>query len=223
MQQIDIHTHQISDEGNIQILNVFAQDLSSFSSGFLFSSGLHPWHIGKVNPEECFEALELAAMQENMLALGECGMDRSIPTDFALQKMYFKEQIHIAEKYHKPLIIHCVRAYSDLMKFKKESKSDIPWIIHAYRGNQETTLSLIKHGFYFSVGEQLLKDESKHPILRIIPVERLFLETDNREISIKKIYLLAAQILKIDEEVLTEAIFNNFKTLFGDDKLVAKN
>src|SRR5665648_61181 len=162
-------------------------------------------------------------MQENMLALGECGMDRSIPTDFALQKMYFKEQIHIAEKYHKPLIIHCVRAYSDLMKFKKESKSDIPWIIHAYRGNQETTLSLIKHGFYFSVGEQLLKDESKHPILRIIPVERLFLETDNREISIKKIYLLAAQILKIDEEVLTEAIFNNFKTLFGDDKLVAKN
>ena len=221
MKQIDLHTHQIKKEENIiQIMNIFAQDLPQTEPDYFFSAGLHPWHIGKVNPDECFQAIEQSINQKNMLAVGECGLDRSISTDFALQKFYFKEQIQIAEKYNKSLIIHCVRASSDLLNLKKETKSNVPWIIHGYHDNQESTINLIKHGFYFSVGEQLLKDKAKHGVLRTIPRERLFLETDDREISIGQIYLLAAQILEIDEKLLTEAIFNNFKTLLGNEKLV---
>src|SRR5450830_1341777 len=114
MQLIDIHTHRIRNDGNIQVLNIFAQELSLAEPDFLFSAGLHPWHIGKVNPEECFEAIERATEQKHMLAIGECGLDRSISTDFAIQEHCFREQIRIAEKNHKPLIIHCVRAYTDL-------------------------------------------------------------------------------------------------------------
>lgn len=223
MQYIDFHTHQTKQNRNIQIRNIFAQNLRHSTPEFLFSAGLHPWHIGKVNPGECFIAMESSAMQVNMLAIGECGLDRSISTDFALQEKYFFEQIKIAEEHCKPLIIHCVRAYSDLLRIKKEMKSDIPWIIHGYRANLETTLNLLSRGFYFSVGEKLLKDVAKQDILKTIPLERLFLETDDSEIPIQKIYLFAAQILKIDEELLAEAIHNNFKTLFGDDKLAAKN
>lgn len=222
MQLIDIHTHRIRNDGNIQVLNIFAQELSLAEPDFLFSAGLHPWHIGKVNPEECFEAIERATEQKNMLAIGECGLDRSISTGFAIQEHCFREQIKIAEKYHKPLIIHCVRAYSDLQKLKKETKSDLPWIIHGYKGNQETTQSMIRHGFYFSVGESLLKDNLKQNIFQMIPIERLFLETDDSEITVRDIYQFAAQMLKIDEKMLTESIFNNFKTLFGDCHLVFK-
>jgi len=182
---------------------------------FLFSAGLHPWHIEKVNPEECFEAIERASDLENMLAVGECGLDRSISTDFSLQEHCFKKQIQIAVNKNKPLIIHCVRAYSDLEKLKKETKSDIPWIIHGYQGNLETTQSLIRHGFYFSVGESLLKNDSRQKILRLIPLERLFLETDDRDLSIQQVYLMAAQMLILDERILGKVIFNNFRTLFG--------
>ena len=216
MQLIDIHTHKIKNDENIQVLNIFAQDLKISKPDFLFSAGLHPWHIEKVNPEECFEAIERAAEQKNMLAVGECGLDRSILTGFAIQEHCFREQIQIAENHHKPLIIHCVRAYSDLQKLKKETKSDLPWIIHGYHGNLETTQSLIRHGFYFSVGESLLKDDSKQNVFKTIPIERLFLETDDRDISIQQVYLQAAKFLKIDEKMLTGAIFSNFKTLFGD-------
>ena len=135
------------------------------------------------------------------------------------QEWCFKQQVKIADKHRKSLIIHCVRAYSDLQKHKKESKSGLPWIIHGYYGNLETTLSLIKHNFYFSVGEQLLKDELKHTIFRSIPFDRLFLETDDREISIAEIYYLAAHILKIDEIKLAQIVINNFKAIFGEDKL----
>jgi len=219
MQLINLHTHQTFETGSTQILNVFAQDLSPDEPNFLFSAGLHPWHIGKVNLEECFESIDRAAAQKNMLAVGECGLDRSVLVDFALQEWCFKRQILIANNHRKPLIIHCVRAYSDLMKLKKESKSGLPWIIHGYRGNWETTSSLNKHDFYFSVGEQLLKDKSKHDIFRSIPIERLFLETDDRKISIDEIYSLATQILKIDENELSRIIASNFKTIFGEDHL----
>jgi TatD DNase family protein len=105
------------------------------------------------------------------------------------------------------------------MKLKKESKSAIPWILHAYQGNQETTLNLIRNGFYFSVGETFLKNEKKHDILRAIPASRLFLETDDLEISIQQIYSIASQLLGCEEELLTETICNNFKTVFGDVSL----
>lgn len=219
MQLIDLHTHRINETVNTQILNVFAQDLLLDGTDFLFSAGLHPWHIGKVNPEECFQAIDRTATQKNMLAIGECGLDLSIKTDFSLQEQCFKQQIIIAEKHDKPLIIHCVRAYSDLMKYKKTSKSGLPWIIHGYQGNLETTLSLIKHEFYFSVGEQLLKDESKHAIFRSIPIERLFLETDESELPIAQIYSMAAQVLGFDENELIQIIANNFTSVFGSEHL----
>ncbi|MBA4410809.1 MAG: hypothetical protein C0397_15460 [Odoribacter sp.] len=221
--KINLHTHQIVNGGQIQVLNVFAQDLPLNEKKQLFSTGLHPWHIGKVNPEACFQAIELAAKQKNMLAIGECGLDRSISTEFLLQVSHFKKQIEIAEKYQKPLIIHCVRAYSDLMQLKKETKSNVPWLIHGYNGNLETTKNLVRHGFYFSAGEKLLSNESKHAVFLAIPTDRLFLETDDREISIESVYFLAIQVLKIDLNKLAKMIFNNFKILFGDDRLALNN
>jgi len=217
MQAINLHTHRANRNGNIQVLNVFAQDLPIDDPDYFFSTGLHPWHIVTANLEECFRAIDQAAMQKDMLAVGECGLDRLINADFALQEWCFKQQIQIAEKHGKPLIIHCVRAYSDILKQKKESKSGLPWIIHGYRGNLQTTLSLIKQNFYFSVGEQLLKDKAKHDIFRSIPIDRLFLETDDHEILISEIYSMATQILNIDKNELDQILVSNFKTVFGKD------
>lgn len=223
MQYIDIHTHQSPKAKEIQIRNIFAQDLPVPDTGYFYSAGLHPWHIGQVNAEECFQKLEREIRQKNMIAIGECGLDRSITTDFAIQEKYFIQQAILAEINSKPLIIHSVRAYSDLLKIKKELKPDIPWILHGYLANLETTHSLISHGFYFSAGLKLLSNPAKSDILRIIPAERLFLETDDSGISIQKFYLFASQIRLMEEELLADTILNNFKLLFGNDKLAAKD
>jgi TatD DNase family protein len=220
MHEIDIHTHHLKSEGYIQILNTFAQDLPFSGDDGFFSTGIHPWHLGKVNPEECLYLIELASVQKNMLSVGECGLDRSVAVDFATQELYFRKQIEIAEKYSKPLIIHCVRAYPEIMKLKKEYKSSVPWIIHGFQGNQQTTLQLIRHDFYFSVGEPLLTSHLKSEILNIVPTNRLFLETDDGETPIREVYLLASQILKVGEETLRDIILENFKHVFGHDNSV---
>jgi TatD DNase family protein len=217
MVEIDLHTHRLKSGSSIQILNTFAQDLPLPEDENFYSVGLHPWHLGLVNPEECLQSIDQTMGQINVLAIGECGLDRSVAIDFAVQEKYFRKQIEMAEKYSKPLIIHCVRAFPELMKLKKEYKSTIPWIIHGYHGNRATTLQLIRHHFYFSVGESLLADQQKQEIIRLLPPDRLFLETDNRETTISAIYSLASQGLNIDDETLSNIILDNFKRLFGNE------
>lgn len=219
MHEIDIHTHQVKSEVPTRILNIFAQDLTFLNDKSYYSAGLHPWHIGLVDPEKCLESIEQTVCQKNMLAVGECGLDRLVSVDFAMQKFYFRKQIEIAQKHSKPLIIHCVRAFPELMKIKKETRSDIPWIIHGFHGNQQTALQLMRHNFYFSVGEKLLSDQRKKDILKLLPADRLFLETDDGNTSISGIYSLAAQILNISHENLIDIVLENFKHLFGFEKL----
>ena len=216
MVEIDIHTHRLKSEPSIQILNTFAQDLPLPDNENLYSAGLHPWHIGLVNSEVCLHFMELAISNKNMVAIGECGLDRSVMTDFAMQEWYFRKQIELAEKHSKPLIIHCVRAFPEIIKLKKEFKSSVPWIIHGFQANRVTTLQLISHNFYFSVGESLLTNQQKIEILPLIPTDHLFLETDDRTISIRSVYALASQILNISEEMLSDIILANFKRLFGN-------
>lgn len=216
MREIDFHTHRFKSNVFIQILNVFAQDLPVPDDGNFYSTGLHPWHIGLGNGDKGLHSIELAATHKNMLAVGECGLDRSIATDFTVQEHYFRQQIAIAEKHSKPLVVHCVRAFPELMKLKKETKSSVPWIIHGFRGNGETARQLIGQDFYFSIGQTLLNDSLKKEILSLFPTRRLFFETDDGPTPIIKIYTLASQILNTDTEELRGIIFENFSRLFGD-------
>ena len=215
MVEIDLHTHQHKSDSSIQILNIFAQDLPLPEDEYLYSAGLHPWHLGLVNREACLEAMDQAMDNKNLVAIGECGLDRSIATDFAVQEWYFRKQIELAEKHSKPLIIHNVRAFPELIHLKKEFKSNIPWIIHGFQANQPITLQLIRHNFYFSVGESLLTTLQKKEILTVIPLDHLFLESDDRDVSISTIYKLASQILNLREEMLRDIILTNFKQIFG--------
>lgn len=214
MQHIDLHTHQIKAGPALQLLNVFAQDLPLSVDANHYSVGLHPWHLEKVNAEECMLLMEQAMDQKNILAIGECGLDRAVASDLSLQEKYFIQQAELAQRHSKPLIIHCVRAFPELMKLKKELKSTVPWIIHGYQGNEETTRALIKHDFHFSVGEGLLIHPKKSNVLSLIPSDHLFLETDDRESSITTIYSLASKLLNTEEQTLQAIINENFKRLF---------
>ena len=216
MQKIDLHTHRHKSDSFIQILNTFAQNLPLPDDQNSYSAGLHPWHLGLVNPDECLHSIDKAMSKKNVVALGECGLDRFTTTDFATQEWYFRKQIEIAQKHSKPLIIHCVRAFPELIRLKKEFKTTIPWIIHGYHANRPTTIQLIRHNFYFSVGESLLTYDLKKEIVPLIPFDHLFLETDDREITISQIYSQAVQLLEIDEKNLSVCILENFKRLFGN-------
>lgn len=213
MKYIDIHTHSQKNEKALEVKNLFAQDPWEAAPGLFYSMGIHPWHIGNLNLEDCFQRITDSTTNKNMLFVGECGIDRSIELDFAIQEECFKRQVQIAESFGKPLIIHCVRAYSDLIRIKKESKSSIPWVIHGYNGNLDVTLSLVKHEFYFSIGDRFLKNPKKRDCLKHIPTDRIFFETDESQTSIEEIYQLAALVVEKDKNELLSMIWDNFRRI----------
>ena len=150
-------------------------------------------------------------------AIGECGLDRACDSDFELQREVFIKQIELSEQYHKPLIIHAVRSYPDIIAIRKETKSNQPWIIHGFNGNEHSAEQLLRHdGIYLSLGDVLFKNEKRaERLLDIIPSDRLFLETDVAERSIVEVYEKASLLSGVATDILRKDIFDNFVKIFG--------
>lgn len=219
---LNIHTHHPSTENDtLSIIN--AQTASGWMDMAVgkFSVGLHPWYIKPESIDEDFARLEKLARQPNVLAIGECGLDRLIALDLRFQEEVFIRQIRLAESLEKPVIIHCVKAFSELIALKKKVKPSIPMIVHGFNNNAQIAEELIKHQFYLSFGTAILNSESNaSKIISTIPIQQLFLETDDKNCFISTIFAHASTYLTEPVEVLQEQILQNFKRVVSADSSV---
>lgn len=215
MKLINIHTHHPLNSDEIQLVNCqLPKELPSLESS-IYSIGLHPWDLENIDVDNLFSIMLKWAQQKNVIAIGECGIDRFINTSIELQEKLFIRQVELAEELNKPLIIHAVKSYPDIIRIKKDRKKKIPWILHGYNGNQQTTEQLKAHDFYFSIGPQLLKSPEKLlKSIELIPIENLFFETDDSHEFIKTIYIFAAEKLGLSIEELKTQIYSNYKRVF---------
>lgn len=204
----NLHTHSASTElGVTEVVNLRWTD--EVPSEGVFSLGLHPWEIEEA-PADWELLLEDRLRNEQVVALGECGVDKNTAADMQLQEMLFAKQIGLSERYNRPVIIHCVKAWSELMNLKKTLKPTMRWVVHGFRGNEQLADQLLKHGFYLSFGLYYQPESLK----RSFP-SRFLLETDDREVSISQIYKQAAKDLEVSEAVLSDAVTRNFNAFFS--------
>ncbi len=137
--------------------------------------------------------------------MGECGLDKLCNVPFERQQDVFARQIEISDKAGKPLLIHCVKAFDELILMRKTYSPQPPWIIHGFRGKPQQVEQLLGKGFYFSFGTRF-----NEASLRQVPLERLFLETDDTDCNIRFVYERIARTLDISEETLIRQIERNF-------------
>lgn len=221
---INIHTHSQNSSGNILSIQNFSSDEMDFQSPPQkpLSTALHPWNISENNIYS-----ELAQIRhyffryknnEKLYAVGECGLDRLRGPSIDMQIEVFKKHLEIAESTNKPLIIHCVKAYPELIYLKKNIKSKIPWIIHGFQGNLQLMQSLLKHDFFISFGDAVTRKNKKklHHAFKNCPENRFFLENDVSNIPIQKIYKSAARIKQLNEKNIIEMLYKNFRKCFID-------
>ena len=216
MEYIDVHTHSRRKNG-IFVQNIFAQELTDHFKPEVFCSiGFHPWHIEQFPAEKMMNALQTHAGNRLVLAIGECGLDKNIQTALWIQEKVFLAQLEIAESVGKPVIIHCVRAYTEIIKLRKSLKWTVPWLFHWFNSSYEVATDLIESGCYLSFGRSLLKPDGKNAgVFAKLPVDRLFLETDDANVSVEELYQKAAQIKEISKDELRRSIRMNFTRLFG--------
>lgn len=212
MKFINLHTHNVSSaKNNLEIINY---DFNLKIVSDFFSIGIHPWFLKNDNYTQQLEKIKRTLGQKNCLALGECGLDKNIEVDFEFQKLVFIKQLEINKQFNKPTIIHCVKSFQEIILIKKAYC--FPFIIHGFNKKLELAEQLIDNRFYLSFGKSLLEKESLQHTFKNLPLENLFLETDDSKNTIEEIYKKAAEIKEIPLENLILALESNFKKIFNE-------
>jgi TatD DNase family protein len=211
---INIHTHSQTFDAQLELVNLFLQQNDRVK---YYSYGIHPWHVDG-DYADALEHLKEISQEKGCLAIGECGLDKNCEVDFALQEKVFAAQVKLANKLKKPLIIHCVKAFNELINCLNHNDNKVPVIIHGFNNNENIARILTEEGYYFSFGKALLGYESNAAkAIKVIGRKRFFLETDDKDLSIKYVYLKAGELLGVNDEIIQIQMEENFKNVFNFD------
>ena len=197
----NFHTYHIDQEPCL--LNVDVSDLlPSYPEQVKLSVGLHPWKVN-ANWQQAMDSLRKAAQRKDVWAIGECGLDKAKGEALSLQMEAFRAQILLAEEVQKPLVIHCVRAFDELLMLrreletacKKEGREPQPWVIHGFRGKPEQAKQMMTKGMLLSFGHQYNVETLRSVFISSRP---FYLETDDLHFSVRQIYEQVAHHLDVD-------------------------
>lgn len=199
---IDSHTHNIHTSNPFSIINLPVNEVESVLSKLkhhYFSIGVHPWNVHTTDPS-ILDVFEQLLSDRRIRAVGECGFDRNAKASFKEQGYFFERQVALSEKYERPLIIHCVAAYNEIIRLRNKFKPAQKWMIHGFRGKPELAKQLLNAGFILSFGEKF------NPATVIqTPLEKLCVETDDSLYPIEEIYKKIATLKNCRQEELNAA------------------
>lgn len=213
---INIHTHFSSSPDNmVSVVQSNPEDVLN-SSG-LYSSGIHPWDTNRLSESDLemfmanltmlFDRPEFASKRP--FAIGECGLDKLRGASMDYQIYWFKKQIELSEIVRKPLLIHCVKAWDELLLLHKQIHPHMPWIIHGFRGKPQLAGQLLsKTNIFLSFGVNFNTET-----LLITPLSKLFIETDDIEYDLQSLYYTVANERNIPLNELISQIECNFVSL----------
>ncbi|MBC7428962.1 MAG: TatD family hydrolase [Bacteriovorax sp.] len=177
---------------------------------------VHPWELKNPFDKKAFDERweKIKISNEPVYAIGECGLDRVHESiaDIEDQKYVLNRHFEMASERNLPIILHTVRAFSDLLEMLKKNKFHNPIMLHAYGGNEHEMHELLKYPVYFSFGKRLFNTDK---MLLVTPPDRLLLETgDQDEFTIDDIYKKTSASLGMNQSALEIQLEKNFLTFF---------
>lgn len=215
---IDIHIHDGKpSEGIFMLESLMAHEgrLPENIPGIAYTYGIHPWFLDEGNQLKMMDTVKELITDPLIIAVGEAGLDKLRGPSKELQIRVFEEQINISEESRKPLIIHCVRSWDDLLAVHKKKKTGMPWMIHGFRGSMELARQLISKGMYLSIWFEFVLRPESAPLLKSLPRDKIFLETDGADVDIRNIYEKVSGDLDIAVEELKDIILGNYYKFFN--------
>lgn len=213
MKYFNLHTHQYSNQPDVlELVNQYPQEFDPKIP--FYSIGIHPLFIDENRLERDLFIVDEKLSLAECLAVGECGLDKRSQTLFELQQTVFEKQLVMAEKHQKPVVIHCVAAFQELIEIKKRLKISVPMIIHGFSKKVELAKQLIDNGFYLSFGKNLLRNPELKSVFLSIPNNIFLLETDTIEDGIQEVYVLAAKYKELELIELQAIVNKNYTTIF---------
>ncbi len=173
MEISDIHTHVLPMVPGSALVNIGCGPLPQVH-GHYFSAGLHPWEVTG-SDEESFRIIDSLLSRSDVIAVGECGFDALRGTSVEKQERAFIRQFELSESHSIPMILHIVREFDRVIRFKKMLKPSQKWLIHGFRGGPEQAGQLLGCGFCLSFGLTAREDT-----IRAVPEKNIMAETDGK-------------------------------------------
>ena len=219
---LDIHTHRHPGKWDGQSIISLSVGEEGFTcspllrkeSDIPISIGLHPWHVDGGWKGQALDNLIPWLSLPQVAAIGEAGIDRLRGGDTTDQLVAFEYQAQLAKEAGKPLIVHCVKAFDEVIHLHKRAFKHEAWVIHGFRGKPEQAHQLLREGFYLSFGEHY-HDEA----LRLCPTDHLLIESDESTIDIETLYARAATLRDTGVEELKKEVNKNIKFLLKKNNI----
>lgn len=145
--------------------------------------GIHPLRSGEFR-EPLLDRLQKLAV--GAVAVGEIGLDYSYEIPREIQQKAFREQLRLAVRMNLPVILHCRRAFADLLKTLREERVEsVGGVMHAFSGSPDTAEHCIRLGLSIGVAGPVTYDNALKPVevVRRIPLQHLLLETDAPDLA----------------------------------------
>ena len=208
--------------------------------------GLHPIHTGKSYHDEKelgeggkaftsrgeeFDAAkyEALAASPKVIAIGECGLDyfRLEENTKKVQEDAFVQQIELANKLQKPLMLHIRNAYDDALAVLK-AHAKVKGDVHFFAGDWNIARQFLDLGFTLSFTGVLTFTHDYDEVVKNAPLEMLLIETDapyvapkpyrgkrNEPAYVVEVAKAIARIRGEDEETVRETLLGNARRVFG--------
>ncbi len=179
-----------ADEAGIRQILTIGCDLQSSAksveianryAGVYAAVGIHPHDAGEATPEGLALIESLAAAQK-VVAIGEIGLDyyrNRSPHD--QQRQAFREQIRLARRCNKPLIVHDRDAHDEVLTILHEEEAQqTGGVLHCFSGDLKMARACLDLGFYLSFTGNITypKNEPLREVIAGVPIDRILVETD---------------------------------------------
>ena len=190
--------------------------------------GLHPWWVARRHERDATEKSEtssdwLQALRRILIkhphaGLGECGLDKGTKglaaAEWEDQIAALYAQLRLAEELHRPVTLHCVRAFGAIRDALKELSLTVPVVLHAWTGTAEITTALLQiPNVYFSLGVHLTRVAPPKAVAMLgvlsNALDRCLLESDSPDglLSLSDAWIEAVPaLLKLKSELDTKAV-----------------
>lgn len=201
---LNFHTH-FSANSACEILNL---DDPMQLTKVNFSIGIHPENAA------LYSDFSSRLTEPNCLAIGEIGLDRNLEISLQDQMTTFEKQLLLSEQFELPVILHCVKAWNEVLAIQKQHRPKQTWIYHGFR-KVGILDSVLESGLLIGIGTAILYDKRLQEALVRIPVDRLLLETDaDKDQSIPEVYEQISKLKNIPLPELTAQVTQTFKNTF---------
>ncbi len=202
---------------------------------FVFgSAGVHPIDCISEDKDYLDKLALLFKENKKLVAVGEIGLDYHYDTSPpALQKKFLEEQLELAKKLNKPVIIHSREATADMLGILKEYKPK--GVVHCFSGSVETAKQVLDLGMYIGfTGVVTFANAAKaKKSAEYVPLDRLLIETDCPYMApvpyrgqrcdssmLSSVAEVLAQIKGVSKEEIIERTYNNAVNVYEMEGLI---